>query len=217
MRTIGCPLPDNRAYAGHQPLGAGVSDYGQMDFLVRSILNRAATTTLVLVKAVTNAGGVSAVGLIDVQPMVAQIDGNGQPTPHGIIHNVPYLRVQGGTNAVILDPKVGDIGICVFASNDISSVKANKAPANPGSRRRNAWADGLYIGGVLNGVPVNYIRFTDAGEIELKPASTVTITGDLHVTGTATADTDVIGGGKSLKTHTHGGVQTGGGTTGAPS
>lgn len=41
-------------------------------------------------------------------------------------------------------------------------------------------------------------------------------TGDINVTGTVTASTDVIGGGKSLKTHTHSGVQTGSGDTGPP-
>lgn len=40
--------------------------------------------------------------------------------------------------------------------------------------------------------------------------------GDVDCTQTITADTDVIGGGKSLKTHTHGGVDTGGGTSGPP-
>lgn len=45
---------------------------------------------------------------------------------------------------------------------------------------------------------------------------TTTWTGDIDVTGTVTATTDVVGGGKSLKTHTHGGVQTGSGNTGAP-
>ncbi|MEQ1511666.1 MAG: phage baseplate assembly protein V [Lysobacteraceae bacterium] len=44
----------------------------------------------------------------------------------------------------------------------------------------------------------------------------VEIIGDTHCTGTATVDTDVIGGGISLKTHRHGGVQSGGGTTGVP-
>jgi hypothetical protein len=43
-----------------------------------------------------------------------------------------------------------------------------------------------------------------------------TVTGDLHVTGTATADTDVIGGGKSLKTHPHRDTQPGGGQSGPP-
>ena len=41
------------------------------------------------------------------------------------------------------------------------------------------------------------------GDIDLIPSSKVTIVGDLDVTGTVTATTDVIGGGKSLKTHVH--------------
>lgn len=39
---------------------------------------------------------------------------------------------------------------------------------------------------------------------------------DATITGTLTASTDVVGGGKSLKGHRHGGVQTGGGQTGTP-
>lgn len=44
----------------------------------------------------------------------------------------------------------------------------------------------------------------------------VAIDGDVTVSGTLTAATDVVGGGKSLKSHTHGGVQGGGSQTGAP-
>lgn len=42
------------------------------------------------------------------------------------------------------------------------------------------------------------------------------VNGDVRTTGTATVDTDVIGGGISLKSHTHGGVESGGASTGAP-
>ena len=83
--------------------------------------------TLVQVVAVTNDGGVEPVGFVDVHPMVAQVDGKGQPTPHGVIYGLPYIRVQGGSNAVILDPQVGDIGLAVFCAQDISKVKATKA------------------------------------------------------------------------------------------
>lgn len=41
-------------------------------------------------------------------------------------------------------------------------------------------------------------------------------TGDVAVAGTLTATTDVVGGGKSLKGHTHPGIQPGGGSTGTP-
>ncbi len=43
-----------------------------------------------------------------------------------------------------------------------------------------------------------------------------TFSGDITSTGTVTGNTDVIGGGKSLKTHVHSGVQAGGSNTGAP-
>ena len=64
--------------------------------------------------------------------------------------------------------------------------------------------------------------YAQLGESTLTPqgvrnVSDVTINGNLHVTGTITADVDVIGGGKHLKTHTHSGVQPGGGNSGPPS
>ena len=204
------------AYSGSQNLFSGNSEHNQIDFVVRSILSEQASAMLVVVTAVNSNGELAPVGLVDVQPMVAQLDGRGQAVPHGTINNVPYFRLQGGSNAVIMDPAVGDIGLAVFASHDISSVKKTKKPGNPGSRRRFDWADGLYIGGFLNGTPTRYIRFDSDGNVTIKPAETVTVEGDLHCTGTITGDVDVVGGGKHLKTHTHGGVQTGGGTSGPP-
>jgi phage gp45-like len=55
------------------------------------------------------------------------------------------------------------------------------------------------------------IVFKANGDIELTPkpgqkvkvSSNVEITGDVSATGTITGTTDVVGGGKSLKTHTH--------------
>ncbi len=44
----------------------------------------------------------------------------------------------------------------------------------------------------------------------------VDVVGDTRCTGTATADTDVIGGGISLKNHKHIAVQTGSGVSGVP-
>lgn len=56
------------------------------------------------------------------------------------------------------------------------------------------------------------IRITADVEI----VGNLSIDGDTNCTQTITASTDVIGGGKSLKTHRHTGVQTGGGTSGPP-
>jgi hypothetical protein len=43
-----------------------------------------------------------------------------------------------------------------------------------------------------------------------------TMSGSMTATGTITGQTDVVGGGKSLKTHTHSGVTTGSGNSGPP-
>ena len=80
-----------------------------------------------------------------------------------MIYGCPYQRAQGGANAVILDPEVGDIGIAVFASRDIAAVIANRKPSNPGSRGRFRMSDAMYIGGLLNGVPTQWVRFSAAG------------------------------------------------------
>ena len=151
------------------------SDFNTLSFIIRQILGKSNFATLVQVKAVTNSGGVSPVGYVDVLPMVNMIDGYGHPIYHGVLSSLPYLRVQGGTNAIILDPQIGDIGIAVFAQQDISSIKSTKKQSNPSSYRRNDISDGLYIGGVLNGNPVQYLRFFSGG-IDITSPAAVTVT-----------------------------------------
>lgn len=160
-------------YKGLQDVSSAASEFNAMSFLVTQILNRANTSTLVRVKAVTNSGGVSPVGYVDIEPLVMQVDGDGNTVPHGTIYNIPYFRLQGGTDAVILDPKVGDIGIAVFADHDISAVKSGKKKAAPGSGRRFDMADGMYLGGVLNGAPQQYVQFA-AGGISLVSPTKIT-------------------------------------------
>lgn len=145
-------------------------DYNNIIFVIRQAMVKLQTATLVRVESCTNNGGVSPVGYVDVTPLVNQVDGAGNPTPHATIFGLPYLRIQGGANAIIIDPKPGDIGMAAFASRDISKVKATKQQANPGSLRTYDYADGMYLGGMLNGTPTQYIRFTDTG-IELVAAN----------------------------------------------
>lgn len=199
-------------YQGAQSAGDGAGDFSAQSFLVRQILSRVNTCTMVKIVAVTNAGGLSPVGFVDVQPLVNQVDGAGNAVPHGVLHHLAYFRLQGGTNAVILDPQVGDIGIAVFADHDISSVVANKGQANPGSWRRFNMADGLYFGGFLNAPPSQYVQFITGVGINIVSPTKVTITAP---------ETDIIGllknnGVNVGSTHEHGGVQTGGSNTGAP-
>src|SRR5262249_55548756 len=115
---------------GQQTPADIADDYNAQVFVIRSLLAKLQTVTLVKVIAVSNAGGVAPVGTVDVQPLVNQMTGDRTAVPHGTIYGVPYFRLQGGADAVILDPHVGDIGMCAFASRDISAVKVAKGVAN---------------------------------------------------------------------------------------
>lgn len=138
-------------------------EFNNMAFVVQQALGKMQTATLVRVESCSNAGALSPVGLVDVTPLVNQLDGQGNPTPHATIHNVPYLRMQGGANGVIMDPQKGDVGVCVFASRDISKIKATKKQGNPGSFRQYSFSDGMYLGGMLNGTPTQYVQFSATG------------------------------------------------------
>ena len=141
--------------------------YNNLRFVVEQVLANVQTATIVKVIACSNDGGLSPVGTVDVQILANQVSiGSGGQmvgTPHLTMYGLPYLRVQGGANAIIIDPQPGDIGIAVFASRDITNVKSTKAQANPGSFRTHDFSDGMYIGGLLNGVPTQYIKFLDTG------------------------------------------------------
>jgi hypothetical protein len=170
------PQTNNGAgFRGFQEPNTAGSDFNAQSFLVASILARISTAKLVQVQAVTNDGGVAPVGFVDILPLVNQIDGANNAVPHGTVFHCPYLRLQGGANAVILDPEIGDIGIAVFADRDISSAVAARAQANPGSRRRFDMADGLYLGGVLNKQPTQYVQFNDTGGITVVSPVKVTV------------------------------------------
>ena len=179
-------------FLGFQGPVAGNDPKSLTDFQVAMAMSRMATAMLVQVQAVAP-GGVGATGTVTVRQLVHQVDGYGAATPHGDTYNVPYGRLQGGANAVIIDPEVGDIGLAVFASRDISSVKATRAPALPGSARRHDHADALYVPAFLNGTPTQFVQFGPDGITVTSPmkvtinAPTVLVEGDLHSTGAVVA------------------------------
>lgn len=175
-------------------------DYQTLVFIVQQLLTRLATVTLVKVVSCTNSGGVSPFGFVDVIPLVNQTTGDRQSVPHGTLYRLPYFRVQGGANAVILDPQPDDIGLAAFCSRDISAVKADpeaavtnanagKGGAPPGSMRQFDMADGVYFGGFLNGIPTQYVRFHPGGITLLSPtlvrveAPTIELAGAVNQTG----------------------------------
>jgi hypothetical protein len=134
-------FPANTGFAGDKTATDGLDKFNALAFAVNQALSGIATATVVKVIGINSS---VAPRLVNVQPMVNQIDGNGNPTPQGSLFNLPFIRLQGGTGGIIADPVIGDIGLAVFASRDISLVKRSRALANPGSRRKFDMADGIY-------------------------------------------------------------------------
>jgi hypothetical protein len=204
-------------YTGQMQQASGQGQFNAVQFQIQQALARLGTAMPVRVLTCSNNGGVSPVGRLTVQPLINMVDGAGNVTPHGTIFDIPYSRLQGGANAVIIDPQPGDVGIAVFSSRDMSSLKANiaagkaLAPTPPGSARRFDMADAMYVGGMLNGTPTQYVAFSPTG-INITSPNAVTINaanvtldsaGNLAVKGEITAG---AGGGDSvtLQQHKHG-------------
>lgn len=197
-------------YPGQAGLNNFTSDYNKTVFLVMQALGNVRTILLVKVVAVTP-GEDGAAGTVDVHPLVNQVDGVMNATPHGTVFGIPYIRLQGGKNAIIMDPVVDDIGLMAVCDRDISKVKATKAEANPGSRRRFSLADGIYLGGLLSTQPEQFVRFTEdaitltdktGNVIEMKPegivitpsgATPVKVVGNLVVTGNLLLGGEILG------------------------
>jgi hypothetical protein len=209
-------------YGQQDPFNSG-SEFNAIEFIIRQLLGTVRTTIVAQVMGVTNAGSVSPVGFVDVKPLVNQVDGAGNAVPHETIFSLPYFRLQGGGNAIILDPQVGDVGIAVIADRDISAVKASKAAANPGSSRRFDLADGIYIGGILNGTPNQYVEFSADGirihsptQVKLDAPDVLIECETLEVNATTsvtvTTPTFTVNGDTALNGNLTQGEGTGGGT-----
>lgn len=143
---------------GQQDPSDSVGDFNPVVFTIQQQLAKMSTFKVVQVKAVDTDAKT-----VDVQIMVNQLDGVGRSQPHGIVLGIPYWQWQFGKNMIAADPVVDDIGVMACADRDISAVKSAKAIANPGSFRKYDVADGVYFGGILNGVPDQWIKFTDTG------------------------------------------------------
>lgn len=172
----------NEQFFSQKHLQSGASEYNAMVFTISQLINKINTMALVMVTKVSNNGGVSPVGYVSVQLLVNQLTGDGKGIPAGLLSNIPYLRMQGGSNAIILDPQVGDIGVCGFCSRDISAVKESKNVSNPGSRRKYDKADGLYFGGFLNGSPTQYVQFNSDGITIHSPTAVKLTAPDVQIT-----------------------------------
>lgn len=151
------------------------TDVAGIQLIINTALSGLRTSIPVKVLSVSNSGGLSPVGTVSVQPLVSSIDSSGIPWAHGTIYNVPYMRIQGGSNGIILDPAVGDIGIATVCDRDISAVKNTGKVSAPASNRKNDMSDMVYLMTIIGAAPTQYVQFNSSGITILSPTK-VTIT-----------------------------------------
>ena len=243
------------------------SELNALQFMIQSIVKGMVNTAIpVRVDAIerpANGGGAS---YLSATPLVCQRDAEGNALPSVSIPKLRWFRLQHGTAALICDPKPGDIGLAVFAQQDVSTLNGGNQPVQPGSFRCFDMSDGFYFGGFWGQKPTTFIRIEDTGDITIEaPKSTqhtsptitvncdnatviasesvnvtapdTNVNGKLTVTGLITgkggmaisggsgatvngdlavSNGDVSADDISLKSHVHGGVQSGGSTTSTP-
>ncbi|KQO07862.1 phage baseplate assembly protein V [Sphingomonas sp. Leaf242] len=135
--------------------------------------------------------------------------------------DIPWLAARVGKTKIWSPPSVGEQVAVLCPEADTArgfvigslSSDANPHPANDGSTLIE-FEDGARI---LYDPDGHYlIADLPAGSYVEVRADDIYLRGNLHVTGYVKADGDVIGAGKSLKDHTHTGVQAGAAFSGPP-
>lgn len=227
---------------GVGPITSSNTPFNAISFLVEQAIKQQVCTAIPVVVNSVEPGKRGPVGYLSATPLVTQRDGQGNAISPAPIPRMPYMRVQGGKCALIADPEPGDIGIAVFAQQDISNIGQGATQAvTPGSFRAFDMADGMYIGGIINKEPETWLEMTQEGEITIHApqkitleapeiimrgnittegaegeSGTISMRGTIDLQGSLTSTGDQTAGGISQIHHVHTGVMPGGGSTGEP-
>ncbi len=203
------------SYKGNRLATSSNTSYNALDFLIKTTINSMVNTALpVRVEMVETSDDSS--GYVTVVPLIQQYDGFGNVLDASHIHKIPYIRLQGGKAAIIIEPEVGDIGIAVFAQQDIS--KLSDKPSKPATFRSFSMADGIYLGGIMNKKPEVIIEMLQDGEIKIIAENKIIIESkEIEIqTDTLEVSGEVIAKGIKLSEHTHANVENGSGVTAKP-
>ncbi|MCC7907759.1 translation initiation factor IF-2 [Klebsiella pneumoniae] len=171
-----------------------------------------------------------------VQPAIRYIerdnDGNTSTQDYPLLVDVPVIFPRGGGCTLTFPVKEGDECLVIFADRCIDFWWQSGGIQEPVDGRMHDLSDAFCIVGPqsqakkIGGISTTAAQLrTDDGSaiIELAAGGAVTITspqitinGPLQVNGEITSTGDQLAGGISQIGHTHGGVEPGGGSTGAP-
>lgn len=171
-----------------------------------------------------------------VQPAIRYIerdnDGNKSTKDYPLLVDVPVVFPRGGGCTLTFPVEAGDECLVIFADRCIDFWWQSGGIQEPVDGRMHDLSDAFCIVGPqsqakkIGGISTTAAQLrTDDGSaiIELAAGGAVTITspqitinGPLQVNGEITSTGDQLAGGISQIGHTHGGVEPGGGSTGAP-
>ncbi len=134
---------------------------------------------------------------------------------------IPWIEPRMGATRTWSPPTVGEQVLLICPESELGLALALRGipsdsypPAGSTLEELIEFSDGARI--AYDPESHTLTAALPAGSTVAITADTVTIDGDVTVTGTLTAEVDVIGAGKSLKTHRHSGTQPGGGQSGPP-
>lgn len=127
------------------------------EFIFNTLMARNSFIQLVMVSKVKEGP------LLDVIPLVSGFSADGSRIDNTPVFNIPVWRLQRGTSAVIMDPVEGDIGLMLCCDRDITKVRKEKKESLPASMRVHSKSDGIYLGGLLNSEPTQYVKFSNDG------------------------------------------------------
>lgn len=174
---------------------------------------------------------------VDVEILDYDCDYHGNLINYPIIPNVPIRQpIYSGSIYMILPVRKGDIGTIEFFDSSIKELIATDTYDYDYNEEWHSLNNGLFTNGFLPKnkiIPVDKnfklimashtgtftFKVNSNDELEIKTPNmklngNLIVTGDINSSGTITGTTDVIGGGKSVKSHTH--TDSQGGSTTAP-
>jgi hypothetical protein len=181
---------------------------------------------------------------VDVQPAINGVarakDGTTSSKQMPVLLDCPVLWQGGGGVTLTFPIAAGDECLVILASRCIDAWYAKGGVQDAPELRMHNLSDGFALVGVRS-APRAFTPSATAARLtnddgsayyELNPTAktfkivapggvtinnvTIDSNGNVSSPATITASTDVVGSGKSLKSHVHSGVQAGGSNTGAP-
>ena len=171
-------MAEDTTRTSNRKLNSGASEFNALSFLVEQAIKGMVNTAIpVRVDSCTKPGVGGAAGYVSATPLVQQRGADGKALQPVSLPQLPYIRLSASTAAIVIDPQPGDVGLAVFAQQDISNLKEGTSePVQAGSFRCFDMSDGVFIPAILGAAPTTFVHLDpETGEITIKAPTKITI------------------------------------------